>query len=309
MTTTRQRILLSATLSLCLAHAACDSSSSPGLDGDALAGPDAASAKGTAAAAPDVTKAMDAPADVPACTASGGSCNDDPMVSAIWGTCQSDGTCLCKPGFEINPSTGRCRVPLADAAAATLTCSGEFEDCGCGCCGGVPRNVACYYPTLGESTATLEAKSDASKSPGACTGAGCSAGVRYVCCMPVGPSPSAATYSTSSYMGDMDHVTISKSGSDCATVLMSLPSTTRSELRIDGPPRWGISGYLGACEAGAGTAAEGALGTVAMHPSGESCLVDVHVTLFTFASDGTVIPTSLDADGLLVKDFPASACK
>jgi hypothetical protein len=127
--------------------------------------------------------------------------------------------------------------------------------------------------------------------------------------MPLAPSPSGETYSTSSYQGDMDHVTISKSGSDCASLRMSRPATTSAELHIDGPARWGISGQLGACEAGAGTTARGALGTVVMYPSGESCLVDVHVTLFTFANDGAVVPTRLDADGLLVQDLPASSCK
>lgn len=261
--------------------------------------------------APDLAKTrLDAAADGPApCTPGGGSCNDDPFVSSIWGTCQADGTCLCKSGFEINPSTGRCRMPLADSADATAACTGEFNACGCGCCSPGPRNVACYYPTHGESTAALKAKDEAAKAGADCARLGCNVGIRYVCCMPLAPSPSTGTYSTTSYSGDMDHVTISKSGSDCASLRMSRPATTSTELRIDGPARWGISGQLGACEAGAGTAARGAVGTVVMYPSGESCLVDVHVTLFTIASDGIVVPTRLDADGLLVKDFPASWCK
>jgi hypothetical protein len=37
--------------------------------------------------------------------------------------------------------------------------------------------------------------------------------------------------------------------------------------------------------------------------------VDVHVTLFDIASDGTLRPARLATDGLLVKDFPASTCK
>lgn len=254
---------------------------------------------------------LDASADGPApCTPGGGSCNDNPVVSSIWGTCQADGTCLCKSGFEINPSTGRCRMPLTDAADATATCTGEFKACGCGCCGGGPRDIACYYPTLGESTATLKAKDVASKAGVDCNLAGCSAGVNYVCCMPLAPSPAAATYGTTSYMGDMEHVSISKSGSDCATLLMSHPGKTNTSLRIDGPANWGISGQLGGCaEAGVGSVARGAVGSVVMHPSGESCLVDVHVTLFNIGSDGVVVPTRLDADGLLVTDFPASACK
>lgn len=37
-------------------------------------------------------------------------CNDLASVSAIWGVCQADGSCLCNPGFEVNPATGHCRV-------------------------------------------------------------------------------------------------------------------------------------------------------------------------------------------------------
>jgi hypothetical protein len=46
-----------------------------------------------------------------------------------------------------------------------------------------------------------------------------------------------------------------------------------------------------------------------MYASGESCLVDVPVTLFSIASDGTVVPTGFEVDGLVVKAFPASCCK
>jgi hypothetical protein len=294
---------------------------------DAPAGSDAAPAKDVAVsegaatvldtnfvraeASDDLTKIpMDAPPDngPPPCTPGGGGCNDNPIVSSIWGTCQADGTCLCKSGFEINPSTGRCRMPLADAADVVAACTGEFEACGCGCCSGVSRSVACYYPTLGESTATLREKDAISTAGADCTRAGCSAGVRYVCCTPVA-SPSTDTYTTSSYQGDMDHITISKSGSDCASLLMSRPSTTSAELRIDGPSRWGISALLGRCEAGGGTSPRGAVGTIVLRPSGESCLVDVHVTFFIFAKDGTVLPTGFDADGLLVNGVSAASCK
>jgi hypothetical protein len=305
----------------------------PGSDGsadvavaDAPIGPEAAPAKDggpsdvagdllesdllRAEVASDLAKTrLDAPVDGPGpCTPGGGSCNDNPIVSSIWGTCQADGTCLCKSGFELNPSTGRCRMPLADAADAMAACTGEFEACGCGCCSGVSPSVACYYPTLGESTATLREKDAISKAGADCTRAGCSAGVRYVCCTPVA-SPSTDTYTTSSYQGDMDHITISKSGGDCANLIMSRPSTTSADLRIDGPSRWGISALLGRCEAGAGTSPRGAVGTIVLRPSGESCLVDVHVTFFTFAKDGTLLPTGFDADGLLVNGVSAASCK
>lgn len=39
-------------------------------------------------------------------------CNDDPRVSALWGRCER-GVCRCNAGFEVNPSTGRCRPDSA----------------------------------------------------------------------------------------------------------------------------------------------------------------------------------------------------
>lgn len=36
-------------------------------------------------------------------------CNDNPAISSLHGTCQPDGSCLCNPGVEKSPATGRCR--------------------------------------------------------------------------------------------------------------------------------------------------------------------------------------------------------
>jgi hypothetical protein len=36
-------------------------------------------------------------------------CNDNPLISSLHGYCQPDGTCICKDGYEKNPSTGMCR--------------------------------------------------------------------------------------------------------------------------------------------------------------------------------------------------------
>ncbi|MFZ5897014.1 MAG: hypothetical protein ACOY0T_38505 [Myxococcota bacterium] len=40
-------------------------------------------------------------------------CNDDPIISSLRGTCLPSGMCECKAEFEINPLTGKCRLPGA----------------------------------------------------------------------------------------------------------------------------------------------------------------------------------------------------
>ncbi|HEY8946121.1 MAG TPA: hypothetical protein VIM73_17755 [Polyangiaceae bacterium] len=37
------------------------------------------------------------------------SCNENPAVSALWGRCTELGVCECKPGFELNRISGRCK--------------------------------------------------------------------------------------------------------------------------------------------------------------------------------------------------------
>jgi len=36
-------------------------------------------------------------------------CNEDKSVSTLWGYCTSLGVCECNHGFEVSPSTHRCR--------------------------------------------------------------------------------------------------------------------------------------------------------------------------------------------------------
>jgi hypothetical protein len=44
------------------------------------------------------------------CGPDGGGCNDDSWYTGGWSACNTNGTCVCKVGFEINPKTGRCRA-------------------------------------------------------------------------------------------------------------------------------------------------------------------------------------------------------
>ena len=247
------------------------------------------------------------------CGPDGGGCNDDSWYTGGWAACNTNGTCTCKVGFEINPKTGRCRAmtPVSGSDAAAV-CTDTYDACGCGCCGAVPTNTACYYPTAGESTATVKAKDDEARAGVDCSAAGCSSGVRHVCCVPATPEPtSSASYATDSYMGDMDHISISKMGSDCAELMLSRPGTTKSTFHVDGPAAWGLmyGGLVSCGDGGAMGSPLGALGSISLHASGDQCLIDVHVTLFSFPSTGETKTTRLDVDDLVVKDFPGSFCK
>jgi hypothetical protein len=244
-------------------------------------------------------------------------CNDSLLVSSIWGTCQPDGTCLCTAGHVVNPNTGRCRMaPAKDASASSDTdpgtCTGDYTACGCGCCGGVQSRTSCYYPSLGETIAAITAQDLATKSATDCAHAGCSLGIHYVCCARAAPEPSSsAAYTATGYTGGLDHVAISKSGSDCATLSFARPLTdSNSALRISMPPSWGISNAtFGACgDAGVLAQADGAVGTLALRSNGDQCLADLHATLFAFTADGNVKTSRLDVDGVAVTVLPAGLC-
>jgi hypothetical protein len=248
----------------------------------------------------------------------GQTCNDNPAVSAIWGACLPDGTCTCTAGHVINPNTGRCMMaPASDASTSSeagpaTICTGEYTACGCGCCGTALPLTMCYYPSLGETIAAVTAQDEATRISGNCAGTGCSRGIRYLCCAPPAPDlPSGVTYSASGYSGGLDHVTISKSGADCATLSFArLLRTERPELKIAMPGTWGVViAEFGACgDAGAMDRAGGAVGTFALRASGSLCLADVHATLFVFTAAGEVKAARFDADGLTVTGLPAWLC-
>jgi len=244
-------------------------------------------------------------------------CNDNLLVSSIWGTCQPDGTCLCTAGHVVNPNTGRCMMsPTKDASAGSDTdpgiCTGDYTACGCGCYGGVQSRPSCYYPSLGETVATVTAQDLATKSATDCARAGCSLGIHYVCCAEAAAEPSAsATYTATGYSGGLDHVAISKSGSDCTTLSFARPWTEgNSALRISMPASWGISAAaFGGCgDAGVLDQANGAVGTLALRTDGAQCLADLHATLFAFAPDGAAKSSRLDVDGVAVTGLPVGLC-
>jgi hypothetical protein len=246
-------------------------------------------------------------------------CNDSPLTEEIWGMCLPDGTCACTSGHVVNPSTGRCRpAPTRDASAIGEAgqadiCTGEYTACGCGCCGGTTVLTKCYYPSLGESIAAITAQDEAAKSSSNCAFAGCSIAVHNVCCAPAAPeTPSSATYALDWYSGDLDHLSISKSGTDCSMLSFARSMVIRTPaLRISTPPSWAVSmARFGTCgDGGVLDEAKGAIGTLAFRVSGTLCMADLHATLFAFTTSGEVKTSRFDVDGLQVPVYSIAACK
>ena len=237
-------------------------------------------------------------------------CNDNPRLTTLQGICQANGLCVCASGYEINLVTGLCMATTAGA------CTGAYDACGCGCCGGTSPSLTCYYPGAGDSLNAIVAADTAAGSSPSCATAGCSSGKRYVCCADAPPDTGGnAQYSAKYLAGGLDHISLNRNASDgsCATFSLVNPSsTTSTTFRITTPTKWSletssISG--GACgDGGAGLRAVGGLGSVTLSPSGTSCAMNVHVTLyFAVNSEGGLYTIRIDADNIAISGGPSSS--
>ncbi len=60
--------------------------------------------------APERAPQLEKTSKEPSCTfGKDQTCNDDALMSSLQGHCEADGTCTCRVGYAVNPSTGRCR--------------------------------------------------------------------------------------------------------------------------------------------------------------------------------------------------------
>jgi hypothetical protein len=236
------------------------------------------------------------------------------MTSATWGVCQVNGTCSCNSGFVINTSTGKCMRP------ATSTCTDSYVACGCGCCGGTTPSPVCYYPSAGDSLSAIKAADETTKSSPTCATAGCSLGQRYLCCAEVAAEPAgSAQYSATLNVGALDRVSLKKTGSDgiCVSLGLANPSSLGLKpVRVDLPTEWSIESLsAGACNSSSREQAIGAQGTVTFSPSGTSCAINAHLTVFFYVESGNPEPVVLstrriDADDIPISGgLPASYCK
>lgn len=267
-------------------------------------------------APPDQGTVLDLGSDLAAVCTPGmdQTCNDSEIASSLWGGCTASGTCICKAGYEINPSTGRCRLPPRDAAGdiAVGACTAEFLACGCGCCGGTTPTMVCYYPALGETTASLRAADEQVRQSTNCELAGCSFGRRYVCCAAGEPDPvGSASYTADGYIGGLNHLTVTKSGADCAVLQLSEPFTADDRMALQTTGQWRVGGArLGGCaDGGPVEAARGVLGSLDIREVTDGCVVDVHASLFAFSSTGEVKTTRMDADGIPIGGMGKELCR
>jgi hypothetical protein len=253
------------------------------------------------------------------CLADGGfppACNDDPNSEAVMGTCQPDGTCKCNSGYVLNPSTGRCRYPPRDGSpgdtdALANLCTGAYDSCMCSCCGTIGRAMMCYYPTLGESVATLAAADQERWASAICGAGACSSGVHYLCCTPADPEPSsAATYTASGYVGGSDGLGIKKVGADCASLMFTSSGSAGEGFQVDAGALWTAEGAsFGPCgDAGTRTYAQGALGTLTFRMADDVCVMDLHATLFAISDAAELTTARMDADGVPMPSLLGGYC-
>lgn len=176
-----------------------------------------------------------------------------------------------------------------DSAVACPANAPTLDVCGCGCCGAPAKN-ACYYPELGQSTATIP-----NPAPTNCANVGCSAGVHNVCCAGPGSAPGAGVtycYTIDRSAGGGYQITMDEGGSLCT--ILHVTAYAGDMFPISVPPGYNASGGLdGVCAGNFAELAIGGLGSVAL----SNGKLDVHVVLF-FDRNGTIESKRIDVDQL-----------
>ena len=202
-------------------------------------------------------------------------------------------------------------VEVPDAAmeapgdAATAACPAgiaPLDVCGCGCCGEAMGRV-CYYPSRGET------REEIPNPPGQnCAMAGCSYGVRHICCADPGPQVSQAPIcAMDTSIEDLPRFTITRRDGDVCTVLEL--SSISNILQITGPPGYPFANAWRARCDGSDTPqfAIGGLGTISPGTSGTLLpfpRFDVRVVLFFDRGSGVADAVRIDRDEVAV----ASRC-
>jgi hypothetical protein len=198
----------------------------------------------------------------------------------------------------------------AGAAGAPDPGCSDYLACGCGCCvGTTPERTECFYPELGQDLASIVAADTAAKSDPACAGAGCSRGVRHLCCE-TPEDPGAATYAVTGYIGGVNRLNIKRTGADgrCTRLALMQPEESMDNLELVLPEAWGTDYTMDyACVDENSAAADsrrsaiGGLGTLEF-TSEAHCTFDVNLTLFFLSESGTVDAVRFAVSGLPVPE-------
>jgi hypothetical protein len=205
------------------------------------------------------------------------------------------------------------RDAALDAAVDTVAAmcpagAAPVDVCGCGCCGAGAMARACYYPSLGESR---EAIPNPIPPPSTCANAGCSYGLRHVCCGDPGPDPGPRTVcAIDTSIEDGARFTVTRRDGDVCTTL-ELGSLT-DRLAIAGPPGYAdTNAWRAPCDGstppvyaigGLGRVTPGTSGTLLPFPR-----YDVHVVLFFDTGTGVAEAVRIDQDEVAVASRCATA--
>jgi len=203
----------------------------------------------------------------------------------------------------------------APKPSVAVACSGEYLTCGVGCncpCGGAMK-TACYFPSDGDTIASL-ATWNQPKEGNTCDPASCTEGTRYVCCPDLPAEPMAAATYTAEWITfqAMTYLQVTKRGSDCATLRFFQPGENYSRIRA--PINMGVSvDSVGSCgDTGAETVNTTGVGTFTRTLTGTTCVreqVSLHATVFALDATGVAKAVRMDADDLVASmPAPGGAC-
>lgn len=188
-------------------------------------------------------------------------------------------------------------VNLAAACPADVP---PLDVCGCGCCGEA-MGRACYYPALGESRDDI---SNPVPPPQNCAMAGCSFGIRHVCCADQSTPPGVLTvcaHDTSEEDYPRFQVT-TRDGPFCTTLELGAGG---GNIPITGPgPYSKAMAWRARCDGTTDAVrAIGGLGAVTVsplrHPDG-NYRYDIHLSLFFDGGTGIANAVRIDVEDLAV---------
>jgi hypothetical protein len=215
-------------------------------------------------------------------------------------------------------SDGPADQGVDDVEETGAICEGDQIFCGCGCCGRTDYGSRCYYPGKGETLATVHADDMAWLSVVKCTLILCSGPLRHTCCADLPPEPSSVgSYQAGYSSSDGEQVRIVRRGPDgqyAELILTGDSAQRKGGFAIDVVPgSWGVESGAHLSQGGSAISdnAIGGHGTVRIWPSGSTCLVDAHLTLFSLdaaAPLGVPQAVRLDVDSLIIASAPASLC-
>lgn len=155
----------------------------------------------------------------------------------------------------------------------------------------------------------LVAADEAQRQSPSCASAGCSLGVRYLCCKAPAPESLPATYSASLVIGGYDRIQVVKMGTEFCPRLTFTDGTSGLRTALDGLPGWNLEAgsYMSCLMSSVPQNVVGASGSIKTRASGSSCVLDMHFAVYALANE-ELIPFRFDADGVPLSGASSTQC-